>query len=134
MYRITVEHQNDLLDGNEEGYIPKRGDIILLSVVRPRNIYVPIPGPLYRIAVVSKGGDDEDKLPPDDFIISASRSIEDGLYYKIKKGKSPLFAVYLLNFSTHNRIWQAIDFESATKRNLTLIKEIFNDKSSVCWG
>ncbi|KAH7664506.1 P-loop containing nucleoside triphosphate hydrolase protein [Dioscorea alata] len=131
MYRITVEHQNDLLDGNEEGYIPKRGDIILLSSVRPRNIYVPIPGPLYRIAVVSKGGDDEDRLPSDEFIISASRSIEDDLYHKIKKGKSPLFAVYLLNFSTHNRIWQAIDFESATKRNLTLINEIFNDKSLV---
>ncbi|KAJ0968897.1 hypothetical protein J5N97_021774 [Dioscorea zingiberensis] len=132
MYHITVGLENASFDGTKEVYSPRRGDIFLLSTVKPWHVSELVRDRrLYRLAVVSNGGDDDDKLPPDNFIISVSRSIEDDQYCKFKDGKTPLFAVYLLNVSTHSRIWQALDVESATKRNLALIQEIFDAKTSV---
>ncbi|KAJ0968986.1 hypothetical protein J5N97_021863 [Dioscorea zingiberensis] len=132
MYHITVCLENASLDLTKEVYSPKRGDIFLLSVVKPRHISELVKHQRsYCLAVVSNGGDNDDKLLPDNFIILVSRSIEDDQYRKFKDGKTPLFAVYLLNVSTHSRICQALDFESARKRNLTLIQEIFDAKSSV---
>ncbi|KAJ0968900.1 hypothetical protein J5N97_021777 [Dioscorea zingiberensis] len=133
IFRITIRRLNASIAGKKEVYEPKRGDIFVLTDTRPKHISDLIRnGRTYRIAIVSKGGEDDDEMLPDNYIISVSKSIEDDdKYCKIVDGKIALFAVYLFDVASYGRIWKAIDTEMSTKRNLLLVKEIFNTKSSV---
>ncbi|KAH7664497.1 senataxin protein [Dioscorea alata] len=131
-YHIKIGRQNASIDGKNEIYIPKRGDIFVLTDARPKLVSDLIQnGRSYRIAIVSKGGDDDDEMPPDKYNISLSKSLDNDHFCDIGNNKTPLFAVYLLNIATSSRMWKAIDFELATKRNLLLVKEVINRKSSI---
>ncbi|KAM0946829.1 putative DNA helicase [Dioscorea sansibarensis] len=132
LYHIKIDRQDASIAGKNEVYIPKRGDIFVLTDSRPKFVSDLIRnGRSYRIAIVSKGGDDDDEMPPDNYNISLSKSLDNDQLCVTDSGKTPLFAVYLLNIATSNRIWKAIDFELATKRNLLLVKEVINTKSSI---
>ncbi|KAH7664499.1 DNA helicase protein [Dioscorea alata] len=131
LYHIKIGRQNASV-GKNEIYIPKRGDIFVLTDRRPKLVSDLIQnGRSYRIAIVSKGGDDDDEMPPDKYNISLSKSLDNDQFCDIGNSKTPLFAVYLLNIATSSRMWRAIDFELATKRNLLLVKEVINTKSSI---
>ncbi|XP_039137511.1 DNA polymerase alpha-associated DNA helicase A isoform X2 [Dioscorea cayenensis subsp. rotundata] len=132
LYHIKIGRQNASVAGKNEIYIPKRGDIFVLTDTRPKLVSDLIQnGRSYRIAIVSKGGDDDDEMPPYMYKISLSKCLDNDQFCDIGNSKTPLFAVYLLNIATSSRIWKAIDFELATKRNLLLVKEIINTKSLI---
>ncbi|XP_039138896.1 uncharacterized protein LOC120276239 [Dioscorea cayenensis subsp. rotundata] len=124
--------QNASIDGKNEIYIPKRGDIFVLTDSRPKLVSDLIRnGRSYRIAIVSKGGDDDDEMPPDKYNISLSKSLDNDHFCDIGNSKTTFFVVYLLNIAASSRIWKAIDFELATERNLLLVKEVINTKLSI---
>ncbi|KAM0946831.1 putative DNA helicase [Dioscorea sansibarensis] len=129
LYHIKIGRQNASVTGKNKIYIPKRGDIFVLTDSRPKFVSdLMRNGRSYRIAIVSKGGNDDDEMPHDNYNISLSKSLDNDQFCDIDNSKTPLFAVYLMNIATSNRIWKAIDFELATKRNLLLVKEIFKDR------
>ncbi|KAH7664496.1 DNA helicase protein [Dioscorea alata] len=132
LYHIKIGRQNASVTGKNEIYIPKRGDIFVLTDRRPKLVSDLIQnGRSYRIAIVSKGGDDDDEMPPDRYNISLSKSLDNDQFCDIGNSKTSLFAVYLMNIATSSRMWRAIDFQLATKRNLLLVKEVINTKSSI---
>ncbi|XP_039137509.1 uncharacterized protein LOC120275083 isoform X2 [Dioscorea cayenensis subsp. rotundata] len=132
LYHIKIGRQNASVAGENEIYIPKRGDIFVLTDTRPKLVSDLIQnGRSYRIAIVSKGGDDDDEMPPHKYKISLSKSLDNDQFCDIGNSKPPLFAVYLMNIATSSRMWRAIDFQLATKRNLLLVNEVINNKSSI---
>ncbi|KAM0946827.1 putative P-loop containing nucleoside triphosphate hydrolase [Dioscorea sansibarensis] len=131
-YHIKIGRQNASIAGKNEIYIPKRGDIFVLTDSRPSHVSDLIwNGRSCRIAIVSKGGDDDDEMPPDNYDILLSKSLDNDQFCDRDNSETLLFAVYLLNIATSSRIWKAIDFELATKRNLLLVKEVINTKSLI---
>ena len=44
----------------------------------------------------------------------------------------PLVAVFLINMTTYNRIWNALDLPVASLRNTTIIEKIVNYSPGVC--
>lgn len=132
IYRITVRPLN--YGGDGEIYKMKKGDVFVLSTVRPKdcsdlNRY----GNPYIVALVTKGGDDDDGLPPDTFFIETSQMIDVAEYEENAQKKNPLFAVYLFSIVTHRRIWKALKTRVAKKDGgPKLVKEVlYTDSSSV---
>nr|XP_029117914.1 helicase SEN1 [Elaeis guineensis] len=117
-------------DGNA-AYEPKQSDIFVLSETRPKHISdLTRNRTPYIIASVVKGGDDEG-LPPNHFIIRTSQNKEVKKYSGMQKHRDSLFAVFLLNMTTYNRIWKSLDQEIAKQRNTNIIKKILRYDSSM---
>ncbi|KAF0891412.1 hypothetical protein E2562_009841 [Oryza meyeriana var. granulata] len=117
--------QNSKACNRPESYIPSVGDIIILSDGKPEHISdITRNGRPYIVAFVTEGGDEDDDSPPAKYVIVSSGKIdsEDG---KCQDGKkNQLFAAYLLNIVTYIRIWRCLDYNTAVRRNQSLIQEM----------
>uniref|UniRef100_A0A0D3FZD7 Uncharacterized protein n=1 Tax=Oryza barthii TaxID=65489 RepID=A0A0D3FZD7_9ORYZ len=122
---FDADSQNSKACNQPESYVPSVGDIIILSDVKPEHISdITRNGRPYIIAFVTEGGDEDDDSPPAKYVIISSGKIdsEDGKCQDRKKIK--LFAAYLLNIVTYIRIWRCLDYNTAVRRNQSLIQEM----------
>ncbi|XP_043695183.1 uncharacterized protein LOC122645854 isoform X2 [Telopea speciosissima] len=116
----------------DEIYEPQAGDLIALSDVRPKCIDdLNRPRRSYLLAIVTSAkfeDEDEDSLF---FKIRTSKPIvfEQGVQLQQKR-EEPLFAVYLINMITNNRIWKALhpDMQGG---NMNVVKEVLRTDSTV---
>uniref|UniRef100_A0A0E0DHM3 UvrD-like helicase ATP-binding domain-containing protein n=1 Tax=Oryza meridionalis TaxID=40149 RepID=A0A0E0DHM3_9ORYZ len=122
---FDADSQNSKACNQPESYVPSVGDIIILSDVKPEHISdITRNGRPYIIAFVTEGGDEDDDSPPAKYVIISSGKIdsEDGKCQDRKTIK--LFAAYLLNIVTYIRIWRCLDYNTAVRRNQSLIQEM----------
>ncbi|XP_065004866.1 uncharacterized protein LOC135636771 isoform X1 [Musa acuminata AAA Group] len=108
--------------GSNAIYSPHKGDILVLSEFKPSDVSdLTKSGQSYRLVSVFK--DEFDNLPPNTYVIRASEEIDEAKYNSSdnNKQRSNLFAFYLVNAITYNRIWRAIDVGLAAKGNLSLV-------------
>ncbi|KAJ6839922.1 helicase SEN1-like [Iris pallida] len=103
---------------------PKRGDVFVLSNVKPTDVsdLNQYDNP-YNVALVTKGGDYDVQLPPNTYIIISSNAIDDTRYKEKEKKTDFLFAVYLFNITTYRRIWNALNVKPMKDGEITLIEE-----------
>ncbi|RWW33354.1 hypothetical protein BHE74_00000682 [Ensete ventricosum] len=119
-------------------YSPHKGDILVLSDFKPSDVSdLTKDGQPYRLVSVCK--DEFDDLSPNNYVIRASEEIDVATYNSSnKKQRRNLFAFYLVNSITYNRIWKAINVGLADKRNLSLVLEALqvDTKKSInlIWG
>ncbi|KAJ9679683.1 hypothetical protein PVL29_021572 [Vitis rotundifolia] len=111
-YKITVKGIRN--NGNDaEIYEPETGDLIALTDVRPKCISdLNRPKRSYIVAsVVAKPVRDLDEPPPeeDTCIVLSSKPIEFEQNMETNKKRETLFAVFLINMTTNNRIWAALN-------------------------
>ncbi|KAJ1272390.1 hypothetical protein BS78_06G198300 [Paspalum vaginatum] len=127
IYEISVASDSQVAKScnQPECYVPSVGDIIILSDVKPGHISdITCSGKTYRVAFVTKGGDEDEDSPPSKYVIIAAGKI-DAADVNCKDGKqNTLFATYLLNIVAYIRIWRCLDYETAVKRNQGLIQEM----------
>lgn len=127
---ITSPTKPSNRDGNAT-YKPKREDILVLSTIRPKYVSdLTRNGANYIIALVVKGGDDDESLPSNHYIIKTSQNLEVEKWSGKEKHRASLFAVFLLNMTTYNRIWRSLDKEMAKQRNTSIIKKVLCYDSS----
>lgn len=122
---FDADSQNSKACNRPESYVPSVGDIIILSDVKPEHISdITRNGRPYIVAFVTEGGDEDDDSPPVKYVIISSGKIdsEDGKCQDRKEIK--LFAAYLLNIVTYIRIWRCLDYNTAVRRNQSLIQEM----------
>ncbi|RVW94661.1 putative helicase MAGATAMA 3 [Vitis vinifera] len=111
-YKITVKGIRN--NGNDaEIYEPETGDLIALIDVRPKCISdLNRPKRSYIVAsVVAKPVRDPDEPPPeeDTCTVLSSKPIEFEQNMETNKKRETLFAVFLINMTTNNRIWAALN-------------------------
>ncbi|XP_077247012.1 uncharacterized protein LOC143886780 isoform X2 [Tasmannia lanceolata] len=135
LYEIEVAPTRDGPDiSGKEKYIPRKGDIFALSNVRPATVAdLNFTGSSHVMAVVIKGQEDltnENKHGEEDPVyviqVRVSKYIGD-----LKDPRKSLFAVYLINITTYDRIWSALDMKMSGDRNLNIIKNVLSTDSSV---
>ncbi|URD97754.1 tRNA-splicing endonuclease positive effector-related [Musa troglodytarum] len=111
--------------GGNAIYSPHKGDILVLSEFKPSDVSdLTKDGQSYRLVSVFK--DEFDDLPPNTCVIRATEEIDEAKYNSggNNKQRSNLFAFYLVNTITYNRIWRAINVGLAAKRNLSLVLKV----------
>ncbi|XP_072988602.1 uncharacterized protein [Typha latifolia] len=74
--------------------------------------------------MVTCGGSEDE--PSSIYDIKASCKIDVAEY---NKKNDSLFAAYLMNITTYNRIWESLDYKMPTQRNLGLVNEAINNSS-----
>ena len=119
--------------GSNAIYSPHKGDILVLSEFKPSDVSdLTKSGQSYRLVSVFK--DEFDDLPPNTYVIRASEEIDEAKYNSSdnNKQRSNLFAFYLVNAITYNRIWRAIDVGLAAKGNLSLVLKVLQVDPKVC--
>lgn len=131
-YRMTVFLENASFGGGKQVYNPKKGDILILSDLKPKHIPdLNIKGRTYCIALVTKGGDEDAEMPPNSFIINTSSKIDGKYHGRIKGREVSLLAIYLLNVTPYRNIFRALNIERAKQRDSVLVKELLNPRSTV---
>ncbi|XP_077235510.1 uncharacterized protein LOC143877385 isoform X2 [Tasmannia lanceolata] len=118
LYKIKIDSWNNgSAPGGKESYKPKGGDMFVLSDIKPESVAdLSRFGRTFVFASVTKVDEDGD------FIVRVSKDIE------VNVGMSnSLFAVFLVNTVTNNRIWMALH----TVGNLNIIKEVLCIDSTV---
>lgn len=104
-----------------EVYAPKDADILVLMDRRPRHVSdLGRSEKSYVIASVLKAEDAQGNTV---VRLSGRPAEEHG---------SLLFAVFLINMTTYNRIWNAIDLHVASCRNTSIIGKMVNYAQRVC--
>ncbi|KAL5213112.1 hypothetical protein ABZP36_023959 [Zizania latifolia] len=99
----------------QEVYVPKNADILLLMDRKPRNMSdLGRSSKSFLIASVLKDEDGEGNT----VVRLSSRLVEHARF------GSPLSAVFLINMTTYNRIWSALDVVLAGVRNSDVIQKI----------
>uniref|UniRef100_A0A0E0K3P7 Helicase ATP-binding domain-containing protein n=1 Tax=Oryza punctata TaxID=4537 RepID=A0A0E0K3P7_ORYPU len=102
----------------QEVYAPKDADILLLTDRKPRHIPdLGRGGKSFVMASVLKAEDAEGNT----VVRLSSKNVEQ--YFG---SESSLFAVFLVNMTTYNRIWSALDAVVASVRNTDIIRMIVN--------
>jgi Domain of unknown function (DUF6469) len=126
-YRISIANPVKETKSRET-YVPKEADIVVLSKEKPKHISdLSRNGWCYTIASIRKSGE-EGLLPDNVAIIRVSRSFSVDLNLRTNRLHEPLFAVFLSNILTYNRIWKMLDPSS---RGNTIIKKVLNFNSTV---
>ncbi|WOL07360.1 hypothetical protein Cni_G16100 [Canna indica] len=125
---------NDVLDkdcfidktsssGGSAIYSPHKGDVLVLADCKPSQLSdLSRIRQSYRLCEVSKG--EYDDMPPNQYVIRASEKIEEAKDTDQNKQINSLFAVFLVNTITYNRILRALNCELAKKRDLGLIQMV----------
>ncbi|KAJ3708112.1 hypothetical protein LUZ61_011817 [Rhynchospora tenuis] len=110
-YKISVA--NPVKETNSrENYVPKEADIVILSKDKPKHISeLSRNGWRYTVAIISKGGKDG-AMSDNDAIIRVPHAFSFDLHLSTNRLNEPLFAVFLFNILTNNRIWKMLDFNS----------------------
>ncbi|XP_058098091.1 uncharacterized ATP-dependent helicase C29A10.10c-like isoform X2 [Magnolia sinica] len=124
VYGISMEpFRNVLGKGGKETSVPKKGDIYALCNAVPLTFAdLNCGGRSYTLGLVT-GNKDAESRPPFEVQAKVSKEVV------APEGKEkPLFAVFLINIMTNNRIWMALN---APCRNSNVIKEALCTNSSV---
>uniref|UniRef100_J3LFX2 Helicase ATP-binding domain-containing protein n=1 Tax=Oryza brachyantha TaxID=4533 RepID=J3LFX2_ORYBR len=118
IYNLQVKKVDPRMNNAQEVYGPKDADILLLTDHKPRH-----PNDLGRsgksivIGSVLKAQDSEGNT----VVRLSSRHAE-----KRSGSEQSLFAVFLINMTTYNRIWSALDAVVADVRNTDIIRMVVN--------
>jgi senataxin len=115
IFSIVVRKADPQATQREQVYAPKDADVLVLTDRKPRHSSdLGRTGSSYLIGSVLKadGGDDGT-------VVRLSRRPEEG---------PPLFAVFLLNMTTYNRILNAVDVHAAACRNTSVIEKMLDPK------
>ncbi|KAG8071881.1 hypothetical protein GUJ93_ZPchr0006g42394 [Zizania palustris] len=116
IYSLRVK-KIDAKNNQQEVYAPKNADILLLMDRKPRNMSdLGRSSQSFLIASVLKDEDDEGNT----VVRLSSRLVEHARF------ESPLFALFLVNMTTYNRIWGALDVVLAGVWNSDVIQKIVN--------
>jgi senataxin len=83
----------------------------------------------YILAKVVKGGEDDEDFPPGCFIARLSSPIPVEADPVTRVPKEPLFAVFLVNIKTYNRIWTCLQKGKSERTNI--VDLIWQYKSKV---
>ncbi|XP_058098078.1 helicase sen1-like isoform X3 [Magnolia sinica] len=124
VYGISMEPFRNVSDkGGKETSGPKNGDIFALCDVVPSRVAdLHCDGRSYMLGFVTKN-EDAESGPPFEIRAKVSKDVV------APKGKEKsLFAVFLINITTNNRIWTALH---ATRRNSDVVKEALCTNSLV---
>ncbi|KAJ4974650.1 hypothetical protein NE237_007824 [Protea cynaroides] len=122
VYFMVVRKEGDGKH-DKEIYEPQKGDLIALSDVRPVCIDdLNRPRRSYLPALVTFAYEDEDSYF---FEVVSSKAIV--FEQEVQKKRESLFAVFLINMVTNNRIWNALQQGG----NLNIIKEVLSTDSTV---
>lgn len=115
IFSIVVRKADPNATQRDQVYAPKDADVLVLTERKPRHFsdLAGTAGKSHVIGSVLKadGGDGT--------VVRLSRRPEEGL---------PLFAVFLINMTTYNRILNALDVHAATCRNTSIIEKTLNPK------
>jgi Domain of unknown function (DUF6469) len=127
LYRISVA--NPVKETNSrETYVPKEADIVVLSKEKPKHISdLSRNGWCYTVASISKSGE-EGALSDNDAIIRVSRPFSVDLNLRTNRLNEPLFAVFLSNILSYNRIWKML---GPSSRDNTIIQKVLHFNSAV---
>ncbi|KAJ4758065.1 P-loop containing nucleoside triphosphate hydrolases superfamily protein [Rhynchospora pubera] len=119
-YKISVA--NPVKETNSrENYVPQESDVVILSKEKPKHISdLARNGWRYTVAIISKGGKDG-VLSDNDAIIRVPRAFSFDLDLITNELKEPLFAVFLFNILTYNRIWKMLDSKSDSFSSSTIM-------------
>ncbi|XP_042503955.1 uncharacterized protein LOC122081053 isoform X2 [Macadamia integrifolia] len=122
LYEINVDYWKNMLRScGKEVYKPKPGDIFVFSDMVPETVSdLQCYGRSWTFAAVIKTLDNEESEEDSAIYlkVKASKAIE------VKEGmQNSLFAVFLINMTTNNRIWAALQGIG----NLKIIKNILGD-------
>ncbi|KAL6899470.1 hypothetical protein ACP4OV_006128 [Aristida adscensionis] len=113
IFSIAVKRADPKSPQRDQLYAPKDADVLVLTNRKPKHISdLGRTGDSYLIGSVLKA-DGEDGT-----VVRLSRT---------PKGQ-PLVAVFLINMTTYNRIWNALDVQAATCRNTSIIGKMLNPK------
>ncbi|KOM47107.1 hypothetical protein LR48_Vigan07g081100 [Vigna angularis] len=109
LYLITLKNISDEVEHEEENggkYVPESGDLFVLTDVKPRRIDdLTRSGRFYHTAYVC-GPKESDT---EEILILSSKIMEMDILNEFGRIKSQkLYAVFLMNLTTNNRIWKAL--------------------------
>lgn len=126
---VKVDYwRNKKSDRGKEPYRTLPGDLVLLSDSKPESVSdLQRVGWTYTFASVINISDDEkgDSRTSSDFELRTAGSIEVG----DKQSKS-LYVVYLMNVTTHKRIWKSLRMQ----QNLRIIERVLVKNDLVCYS
>ncbi|WOL07350.1 hypothetical protein Cni_G16090 [Canna indica] len=109
--------------GGSVMYSPHKGEVLVLADCKPSQLFDLSPiRQSYRLCEVSKG--EYDDMPPNQYVIRASEKIEEAKDTDQNKQINSLFAIFLVNTITYNRILRAVNCELAKRRDLGLIQMV----------
>ncbi|CAL5069574.1 unnamed protein product [Urochloa decumbens] len=95
---------------SRETYAPSEDDILVLSSRKPKQVSdLTRNAKSYILAKIVKGGEDDDDLPPHCFIARLSSPLPVEADHVTRVPKEPLFAVFLVNIKTYNRMWTCLE-------------------------
>ncbi|KAL6652177.1 hypothetical protein ACP70R_011102 [Stipagrostis hirtigluma subsp. patula] len=95
-------------DKSRETYEPTECDIIVVSSQKPKHVSDLTQNKTsYVLGLVLKSGE-EDEFPPNCCIVQLSSAIPIEADVESKTPKGPLFAVYIMNMTSYNRIWKCL--------------------------
>lgn len=124
-YHVKVDRwENTFGDRGKESYKTLPGDILLLSYAKPESLSdMRHLGRMWAFGSVINISDDdeEDSSNSSHFKIEVSKDLE------FKDGGKSLFVVFLMNITTNNRIWKALQM----LRNLNIINKVLCIKGEV---
>ncbi|KAJ1703631.1 hypothetical protein LUZ63_003410 [Rhynchospora breviuscula] len=127
-YKISVA--NPVKETNSrENYVPLESDVVILSKEKPKHISdLARNGWRYTVGIISKGGKDG-VLSDNDAIIRVPRAFSFDLDLITNELKESLFAVFLFNILTYNRIWKMLDSKSDSFSSSTIMGKGDKDDS-----
>lgn len=125
---------------SREKYEPTECDIIVMSPQKPKHVSDLTQNKAsYVLGLVLKS-EEEDDFPPNCCIVQLSSSIPFEADEETKAPKGPLFAVYIMNMTTYNRMWKCLHLgaNDATpaglwnKKSTDLVDKVWQYNPRVC--
>lgn len=97
-------------DKSREIYVPKQGDIIVVSSQKPKHVSdLTKNRSSYNLGSVLKSGDEEDSdLPPNCCIVQFRSAFHVEIDPETSMPQGPCFAVFLINIKTYDHIWKCL--------------------------
>ncbi|KAL6633768.1 hypothetical protein ACP70R_026439 [Stipagrostis hirtigluma subsp. patula] len=114
IFSIIVKKADPNSAQRDQVYAPKDADMLVLTDRKPKHI------------------SDLGRAGSDSYVIGSVLKAdgEDGTVVRLSRTpkEQPLFAVFLINMTTYNRILNALDFQAAACRNTSIIDKMINPK------
>ncbi|KAF8651704.1 hypothetical protein HU200_063217 [Digitaria exilis] len=117
---------------SREIYEPTQGDIVVISSKKPKHVSDLTQNKSSYVlgSVLKSGGED---FPPNCCIVQLSSAIPVVADSQTKMPEGPLFAVFLINMKTYNRIWKCLHMGSRDSNLDELREKRSSDLVSMVW-